>query len=100
MSAKAGLRVRPPPPRAVVAGSTSLGSAAGAPMTPLMPMDLRESLGIHDTEHAESERPEKQMRINAISDVGADPSFSFDDLHEDGKPEFVPKLKEKFTMSF
>ena len=86
MPAKAGLRMRPPPPSAFVAGSTSPADVFGASSSE--PMDLRESRGIHDTEHAESGRPEKQLRISAISDVGATPNYSFDDLHEDGKPDY------------
>ena len=87
MPAKAGLRMRPPPPSAFVAGSTSPADVFGAASSSA-PMDLRESPGIHDTEHAESGRPEKQLRISAISDVGATPNYSFDDLHEDGKPDY------------
>ena len=85
--AKAGLRMKPPPSTAVVAAPATPADATGASSSSA-PMDLRESPGIHDTEHAESERPEKQLRINAISDVGATPNDSFDDLHEDGKPDY------------
>ena len=85
--AKAGPRMRPPPPTAVVAGPATPADMSGPSDAPA-PMDARDSPGGHETEHAESGRPEKQLRINALSDVGTTPSYPFDDLHEDGKPEY------------
>ena len=81
-------KMTPPPPTAAISGQAGMHAnvSGGGSSSSAAPMDESSRPEREAVQTEESDRPEKQLKINALTDLATSSDFSFDEFHEDGKP--------------